>query len=177
MTIELRDTLRLPCGATLPNRLAKAAMSEALGTMDARVTPKLVKVYERWAQGGIGLSITGNVMIDRRALAEPGNVVIEDERDLELLTAWARAGQSAGGQVWVQINHPGKQTPKGLNKETVSPSAVPFRKDLQMMFGTPRELREDEILDIIRRWGEAARICKKAGFNGVQIHEIGRAHV
>lgn len=170
MTIELRDTLRLPCGATLPNRLAKAAMSEALGTMDARVTPKLVKVYERWAQGGIGLSITGNVMIDRRALAEPGNVVIEDERDLELLTAWARAGQSAGGQVWVQINHPGKQTPKGLNKETVSPSAVPFRKDLQMMFGTPRELREDEILDIIRRWGEAARICKKAGFNGVQIH-------
>ena len=75
MTIELRDTLRLPCGATLPNRLAKAAMSEGLGTPDNHMTEGLIRVYERWAEGGIGLNITGNIMIDRRARAEPGAAV------------------------------------------------------------------------------------------------------
>lgn len=170
MNIELKDSLTLPCGATLPNRLVKAAMSEALGTRDNRMTPGLVQVYKRWAQGGIGLNITGNVMIDRRARAEPGNIVIEDERDMPLLKEWAKAGQSNGGKIWVQINHPGKQCPKAMNKETVAPSAIPFRKDLQMMFGTPRELTEDEIYDIIARWGNAARIFKEAGFDGIQIH-------
>ncbi|HEX4843827.1 MAG TPA: NADH:flavin oxidoreductase/NADH oxidase family protein, partial [Limnobacter sp.] len=170
MRIELRDPLTLPCGATLPNRLVKAAMSEALGTTDNRATPQLVRVYERWTAGGIGLNITGNVMIDRRARAEPGNVVIEDERDMPQLQAWAKAGQQQGSKIWVQINHPGKQSPKGMNKETVSPSAIPFRKDLQMMFGTPRALEEHEILDLIARWGRTAKICKDAGFDGVQIH-------
>lgn len=170
MSIELRQALSLPCGKQLPNRLVKAAMSEALGDSGNRVTPELVRLYERWAAGGIGLNITGNVMIDRRARAEPGNVVIEDDKDLPMLKAWAKAGQSKGGKIWVQINHPGKQCPKGMNKETVSPSAIAFRKDLQMMFATPRALTEAEILDIIRRWGYTAKVCKEAGFDGVQIH-------
>lgn len=170
MTSQLREPLTLPCGATLPNRLVKAAMSEGLGTRDNRMTPGLVQVYKRWGAGGIGMNITGNIMIDRRARAEPGNIVIEDERDLPLLQEWAKAGQAGGSKIWVQINHPGKQCPKAMNKETVAPSAIPFRKDLQMMFGTPRELTEAEIEGLIKRYGEAARICKKAGFDGVQIH-------
>jgi oxidoreductase, FMN-binding len=44
-----------------------------------------VNLYKKWANGGTGLLITGNVMIDRQALGEPGNVVIEDERDMEML--------------------------------------------------------------------------------------------
>lgn len=168
--IQLSTPLTLPCGATIPNRLVKAAMSEALGTLDNRMTEGLVRVYQRWAQGGIGLNITGNVMIDRRARAEPGNIVIEDDRDMPLLKEWAKAGQSKGNKIWVQINHPGKQCPKAMNKETVSPSAIPFRKDLQMMFGTPRALTETEIFNLIERWGRAAKICKDAGFDGVQIH-------
>jgi 2,4-dienoyl-CoA reductase-like NADH-dependent reductase (Old Yellow Enzyme family) len=71
--------LRLPNGSVLRNRLAKAAMSETLGSYDNRPTPKLVELYRRWAASGIGLLITGNVMIDRRALGEPGNVVVADE--------------------------------------------------------------------------------------------------
>ncbi len=170
MTNLLRSPLTLPCGATLPNRLVKAAMSEALGTRDNRITPGLVQVYRRWAAGGIGMNITGNVMIDHRARAEPGNVVVEDDRDMAMLREWAKAGQINGSKIWVQLNHPGKQCPKGMNKETVSPSAIPFRKDLQMMFGTPRALTEAEILDLIQRWGKAAKVFKDAGFDGVQIH-------
>lgn len=166
----LGQAFSLATGAPVKNRLIKSALSEALGTTDNRVTQGLVRLYERWADGGIGMLVTGNVMIDRRALGEPNNVVIEDERDLALLTAWANAGTKNGTQLWMQINHPGKQSPKGLNAYNVAPSAIPFGAQFAPFFATPRELSDDDIVDIIRRFGRTAAIAKKAGFSGVQIH-------
>ncbi len=166
----LNQPLRLPNGSELRNRLAKAAMSETLATYDNRPTPELVELYRRWAASGIALLITGNVMIDRRALGEPGNVAIEDETDLPMLQRWARAATDQGAAIWAQLNHPGKQSPKGLNHENIAPSAIPFREDLATFFATPREATAAEIEDIIQRFGRSAVICKKAGFRGVQIH-------
>jgi len=166
----LGQSFRLPNGTVIPNRLVKSAMSEALGTPSGSPDERLVRLYARLADGGIGLSITGNVMIDHRALGEPGNVIVEDERDLAMLKRWAEAGKRNGGQLWMQLNHPGKQAPRGLNKETVSPSAIPFRTELATYFATPRELQPAEIEDIIKRFGVSAAVAKKAGFTGVQIH-------
>jgi 2,4-dienoyl-CoA reductase-like NADH-dependent reductase (Old Yellow Enzyme family) len=137
---------------------------------DGAPKPDLAALYGTWAKGGIGICVTGNVMIDHRALGEPGNVIIEDETHLAALQKWAKAATQNNTQCWVQLNHPGKQAPKGLNKETVSPSAVPFRKDMQAFFPTPRELTEPEIQDLIQRFANAAAIVQKAGFTGVQIH-------
>ena len=166
----LTQELHLPNGSKLPNRLAKASMSEALATYDNRPTDLLVDLYERWAKSGIGMLLTGNVMIDRRALGEPGNVVIEDESDLTVLKQWATGVTEHGSTLWVQLNHPGKQSPKGLNISNLSPSAVPFRADMAAFFETPREATTAEVLEIIQRFGRSAAICKKAGFSGVQIH-------
>ncbi|MFU5616546.1 NADH:flavin oxidoreductase/NADH oxidase family protein [Pseudomonas aeruginosa] len=166
----LNERLRLPNGSVLRNRLAKAAMSEALGTYDNRPTLDLVQLYRRWAATGLGLIVTGNVMIDRRALGEPGNVVIEDEADLPVLRQWAQTATEQGADIWVQLNHPGKQSTKGLNAYNLSPSAVPFREDMAAFFETPREATTSEIQDIIERFGRSAAICKKAGFSGVEIH-------
>ncbi|TAM09776.1 MAG: NADH:flavin oxidoreductase/NADH oxidase family protein [Nevskiaceae bacterium] len=166
----LARPLTLPNGTVLANRIAKSAMSEALGSWTNHVTPQLPRLYERWARSGPGLLITGNVMIDRRALGEPGNVVLEDDADLPLLRQWAHAASDHGVALWMQLNHPGKQSPKGLNRDPVAPSAIPFRKDLQAFFDAPRELRVDEIHDLILRFGRAAEIAREAGFGGVQIH-------
>ncbi len=166
----LNQTLTLPNGTVLRNRLAKAAMSETLATYDNRPTPELVQLYRRWASSGLGLILTGNVMIDRRALGEPGNVAIEDETDLPFLKQWAQAATGQGVAIWAQLNHPGKQSAKGLNAFNLAPSAVPFREDMAKLFETPREATPAEIQDIIERFGLSAAICKKAGFGGVQIH-------
>ena len=166
----LIEPLQLPNGILLRNRLAKSAMSEALGTYDNHPTSQLVTLYQRWAQSGIGLLFSGNVMIDRRALGEPGNVVIEDESDLPILKQWAEAATNHGAALWVQLNHPGKQSPKGLNVTNLSPSAIPFREDMTAFFETPREATNAEIEEIIQRFGRSAAIVKKAGFSGVQIH-------
>jgi 2,4-dienoyl-CoA reductase-like NADH-dependent reductase (Old Yellow Enzyme family) len=166
----LSRPLTLKNGSVIKNRVAKSAMSEALGNTRHQPTVNLETLYRRWALGGTGLLITGNVMIDRRALGEPGNVVVENEENLELLTKWAEAGKVTGASIWMQINHPGKQCPDGLNVETVAPSAIPFEPSLQRFFATPRELTDGEIVDIIARFGRSAEIAKRAGFSGVQIH-------
>jgi 2,4-dienoyl-CoA reductase-like NADH-dependent reductase (Old Yellow Enzyme family) len=167
---QLTQPFTLGNGVVIKNRLAKSAMSEALAQQSGAPTPALERLYQRWAEGGIGLCITGNVMIDRRALGEPGNVVIEDERDLPALSRWAAAGTRNNTRLWMQINHPGKQSPRGLNRETVAPSAIPFRADLARMFATPRALTEGEIDELIQRYARTAAVAKAAGFSGVQIH-------
>jgi 2,4-dienoyl-CoA reductase-like NADH-dependent reductase (Old Yellow Enzyme family) len=166
----LANPLQLPNGAIIKNRFFKSAMSEALATIDNNPTQSLVTLYETWAKGGTGLVMTGNVMIDRRALGEPGNVVIEDERDLDILEKWAQAGTKNGTDLWIQLNHPGKQSPKVVSKEPVAPSAIPLSGSIGKFFNKPRALTVKEIKGLILRFGNAAKIAKKAGFTGVQIH-------
>ncbi|MBS1216798.1 MAG: NADH:flavin oxidoreductase/NADH oxidase family protein [Proteobacteria bacterium] len=70
----------------------------------------------------------------------------------------------------MQLNHPGKQSPRGLNRETVAPSAIPFRSELARFFNVPRALTAAEIEALVERFAGAAAVAKKAGFTGVQIH-------
>ena len=157
-------------GTTFKNRIIKGAMSEALANTAGEPNHLHLGLYEAWAKGGLGCAITGNVMVDFRAKNEPGVVVIETERDLAKLKQWADIGKKHGMVQLIQLSHPGRQCPKGLNKETVAPSAVPFSAMLATTFATPRELTETEILEIIQRFATSAAICEKAGFEGVQLH-------
>lgn len=166
----LGQPLTLTNGAILKNRFAKSAMSETLGNAEGAPTPLLSSLYRAWARGGTGLLITGNVMIDSRYLGEPNNVVFEDERFLPAISDWARAATENNTHTWVQLNHPGKQSPNMLSKEPIAPSAIPLRKELKNFFNQPRAMTEDEILEQVERFGRAAAVAKKAGFTGVQIH-------
>ena len=161
--IQIRNT-------TFKNRVIKGAMSEALANTAGEPNHLHLGLYEAWAKGGLGCAITGNVMVDARAKNEPGVVIVETERDLAKLKQWADLGKQHGMVQLIQLSHPGRQCPKGLNKETVAPSAVPFSAMLATTFATPRALREDEILDLIQRFATSAAICEKAGFEGVQLH-------
>ena len=165
---SLHDPLPLPCGQVLPNRIMKAAMSEALADSGNSPDARLERLYRTWSQGGYGLLVTGNVMVDRTQLGEPGNVVIEDDRDLDALTRWAKSAHDAGVPIWVQLNHPGRQSnPLAVGHIPVAPSAVPMNLPGSP---TPRELTSPEIEDIIERFVTAAAVCETAGFDGVQVH-------
>lgn len=165
------EPFTLPCGARAKNRFFKAAMSEALAGGDGRVpVARMERLYGAWAEGGAGVIVTGNVMIDRRAISEPGNVVLEDRSDLEGFSRWARAGRARNAQLWMQLNHPGKQAPANLNAETVAPSAIGYTAEMKAVFRTPRALTGDEIRAIVERFATSAAIAREAGFSGVQIH-------
>ncbi len=167
----LESKVTLPNGSVLQNRIAKSAMSENMGTLKNAPTKNLIKAYEVWAKGEAGLLITGNVMIDSRAIGEPRNVVVEDHSNFELLQAWAKTVEGTGTHIWPQINHPGRQAFAHINKKVVAPSAVSTKMSgLSSLFKEPTSLTEEEIWDIIKRFGNTAKIMQEAGFSGCQIH-------
>ena len=169
---KLAEPFDLPCGATLPNRISKAAMTEGLATPNGRPTPELERLYGIWSDGGAGMLLTGNVMIDRDHLERPGNVVIDAEPDADMaarLKSWAQAGTRAGNHLWAQISHGGRQTQKLVNPNPKSAS------DVQLalpggQFAKPTPLTKAEIEDLVSRWAIAAKALQDAGFTGVQIH-------
>jgi len=172
LLMPLNQPLTLPCGAVVPNRLTKAAMTEGLAEPGGRVGERILRLYERWAGGGIGLQITGNIMVDRRYRERPANIVVDGEQDdgaMQGLSAWARAAQSGGGKVIGQISHAGRQSPKAIAPEPVGPSAVAVKLP-GGLFGMPRALRVDEIQDVIERFACTAGVLCDAGFDGVQVH-------
>jgi 2,4-dienoyl-CoA reductase-like NADH-dependent reductase (Old Yellow Enzyme family) len=172
MSIDLATPLTLPCGAVLPNRLAKGAMTEGLATADGRPTPELETLYTRWSLGGAGMHLTGNVQIDRNHLERPGNVVIDAEPDAAMkaaLASWAKDGTQGGHHLWMQISHAGRQTMAIVNPHPKAPSAVKLGMP-GGQFGEPVALDEAEILDLIARFAIAAGAAQDAGFTGVQIH-------
>jgi 2,4-dienoyl-CoA reductase-like NADH-dependent reductase (Old Yellow Enzyme family) len=159
--------------ATSSNRFLKSAMSEVLAVQGEHLpTDDHLRVYRRWAAGGTGVLMSGNVMIDRTALGEPGNVVLEDDSYLDRFKAWAMAVHEANPETkfWMQINHPGKQSPKFLTPAPVAPSAIALGKGLEASFATPRSLTDEEVRALIKRYATTAGLAKEAGFDGVQIH-------
>lgn len=165
------EALQLPNGQVISNRIAKAAMEENMAQVNQAPSEALMRLYQAWAEGEPGLILTGNVMIDRRAMTGPGGVVLEDERHLDEFRRWAAIGRAKGAQFWVQLNHPGRQTMANLGQQAMAPSAVPL--DLggfSNMFAQPKAMTEKDIQDVISRFATSARLAEKAGFSGAQIH-------
>lgn len=168
----LGSPLTLPCGAVLRNRLAKAAMTEGLAEIFGRPTPELDRLYGIWSDGGAGLLLSGNILIDADHLERPGNVIIDHQPDDEMTAAlkrWTAAATRGGNHFWAQISHAGRQTMKAVNPHPSAPSAVKLGLP-GGQFGMPVPLSEEEILKLIGRFGQAARVCRETGFTGVQIH-------
>jgi 2,4-dienoyl-CoA reductase-like NADH-dependent reductase (Old Yellow Enzyme family) len=171
----LATPLALPCGARLPNRLVKAAMTEGLADAWLRATPAHEALYRTWSEGGAGLLLTGNVQVDRFDLERPANVAIDrseprtyDAEARRRLAAWARAGTARGNHLWMQIAHAGRQSPRYVTGRPAAPS--PVQLDLLGNYATPRALGEAEILDLIGRFAHAAAVARETGFTGVQVH-------
>lgn len=168
----IETPLQLACGAVLPNRLAKAAMTEGLADPRGRPTPELERLYAVWGRGGCGLLLSGNVLIDADHLERPGNVIIDTPPDAAMIAAlrrWAGAAKGGGAQFWAQISHAGRQTMKPVNPRPSAPSAVKVGLP-GGQFGEPVPPTEPDIAELICRFAQAALACRDGGFDGVQIH-------
>ena len=172
MSNPLSQSLRLPSGAILANRLVKAAMSEGMADANNHSTPRLEALYRRWARSGAGLLLSGNIQVDRWHLERPGNIVIDDDSGQEQLARLAAAGTSEGAHFWAQLSHTGRQVQDAINTSPLAPSSV----DIDVMrgagfsFATPREMTEEQIQQAIGQFAFAARKVREAGFTGVSLH-------
>ncbi len=160
---SLGDPLRLPCGSVLKNRIAKAAMSDSLGDGRGDATEAQARLYARWARGGVGLSIIGEVQGDARYPKKPGNLVVDASSDVVALGALAEAGSREGSMLWAQLGHAGALADSALATGR-GPSALDigdFHCDA---------LSADDIAALPERFAQTASTLKTLGFGGVQIH-------
>ena len=171
MTI-LKDKITLPCGAQIKNRICKAAMTERIAFADNYTNQRHLNLYKKWAEGDIGILLTGNVQVDKNHLEGPANVCIEEDtyaEQLPLLRKWAEEGTKDNTHLWMQISHAGRQTPGEINSSPKAPSSVQL-KIPGRNYGVPSALSTEEINEIIKKFTFVAKIARETGFTGIQIH-------
>ncbi|KAI1303816.1 NADH:flavin oxidoreductase/NADH oxidase [Xylaria venustula] len=170
-------------GRTAPNRFLKGAMTERLSSWDPKDLSKrgipsqeLINVYRRWGEGGLGLILTGNIMLYADQLEAPGNPIIpqdapfEGERFERFKELGAQA-KAHGSLIVGQLSHPGRQVPEQVQPHPVSASDVQLEGTVMgMNFAKPRALEKSEIKDIVGSFAHAAEFLHKAGYDGVQLH-------
>ncbi|MEY6563510.1 NADH:flavin oxidoreductase/NADH oxidase family protein [Streptomyces sp. PGLac3x] len=171
MTNQLFSPLHLRSGQVLKNRTAKAAMEENMAGAGQLPDKQLFALYRRWAAGGTGLLITGNVMVHAEALTGPAGVVLDEHAPLKPFTEWAEAGKSGGGALWMQINHPGRQVASGMPGVVWGPSDVGVSLGKHSSrFGRPTAMTARQIEETVARYAVTARRAEEAGFDGVEVH-------
>ncbi|MGA5219738.1 NADH:flavin oxidoreductase/NADH oxidase family protein [Streptomyces cinereoruber] len=171
MTSELFTPLPLRSGQVLKNRIAKAAMEENMAGTGQLPDEQLFTLYRRWAAGGTGLLITGNVMVHAEALTGPAGVVLDEHAPLEPFVEWAKAGKSGGGAIWMQINHPGRQVASDMPGVVWGPTDIGVSLGKHSSrFGKPTAMTAQQIEETVARYAVTAQRAEKAGFDGVEVH-------
>lgn len=95
----LTNSLALPCGVSVPNRICKAAMTEGLATPEGLPSKELNRLYGLWSDGGAGILLSGNIQVDPDHLERPGNVIVAgkpNEAMQSALARWASVGTRNG---------------------------------------------------------------------------------
>lgn len=170
------NPLILPNGQIFENRLCKAAMEENMAEPGQVPGDALFNLYTAWGKGAPGLILTGNVMVDPKALTGPGGVVLQKNTlgqgdNRARFERWSAAAKSGGSKVWMQISHPGRQVYKSQGTEAVSASATKVEMaGAEKMFDTARMLEGAEIKAMIARFADTAVAAEECGFDGVEIH-------
>ena len=159
----LFDPLELPCGVILKNRIVKSAMSDSLGDGTGHPTPEQVNLYRQWADGGLAVAIIGEVQGTGGFAEKPGNLVLNDDADLDRFRDLATQGSSNGAALWLQLGHAG-----ALAYPPTSHPKGPSALDLPGL--RCAALTADEIVRLPAEFARTARLARQTGFGGVQIH-------
>lgn len=160
---SLFTPLTLPNGQVLKNRIIKSAMSDSLADGRGNPTPEQIRLYERWAHGGLAASIVGEVQGDHRYPEKPGNLVLGEGGDLAAFRELARRGSAGGAHLWLQLGHAGALSHLPISRPK-GPSEITF-PDFRSEAMSPAEIRA-----IPDGFAETARRAAEQGFGGVQIH-------
>lgn len=159
----LFEPLTLPCGVTLKNRLVKSAMSDSLGDGTGHPSSEQIRLYERWADGGVAVAIIGEVQGSPHFAEKPGNLVLNDAADLKRFKTLARQGGQNDTQLWLQLGHAGALA--------YAPTSSPKGPSALSLPGLSCEgLTADEIDQLPTEFARTARLAQHAGFGGVQVH-------
>ena len=159
----LQSSLELPCGTILKNRLAKSPMSDSLADGEGNPSEAQIRLYERWAEGGVALSFIGEVQVDSRYPEKPGNLVLGTHSDQDSLQQLTDRALIDGAHLWAQLGHAG-----ALSHLPISQPKGPSLIDVEGLLCAGMAV--DEVHELPDKYARAASHAKSVGFSGIQIH-------
>ena len=159
----LRSSLELPCGTVLKNRLAKSAISDSLGNGEGDPTEDQIRLYERWAEGGVAVSIIGEVQGDPRYPEKPGNLVFGAYTDQQAIRSLVSRAAIEGAHLWPQLGHAG-----ALSHLPISQPKGPSALDIEGL--QCAGMSDEDIQELPHMYARTAAYAQNAGFGGVHIH-------
>ena len=152
----------------LPNRFVHSATYEGMAKETGEVSDELIKRYEKLAKGGVGLIITGYMYVHPTGRAFPHQTGIHSDDMIPGLKKLTDTVHQEGGKIAFQLAHAGRQTTRGLIGQT--PLGPSSRGRDPVNFVKPKEMTEDEIMEIVKAFGAAAKRAVEAGADGIQLH-------
>lgn len=153
----------------LKNRIVMPAMGTGFASSTGEASDEIIKYYEARARGGCGLIITEVTRVDEdTGIATSNQLCATDGKHIPRLTRLADAVHRYDTKIFLQLHHPGRETPSHLlhGKQIVAPSPIPC----SVIGETPRELTTEECDALVKKFISAAYIAKAAGIDGVELH-------
>ena len=153
----------------IPNRFVRSATYYALSDQDGFISNGSIELMKSLAEGEIGLIFTGYAFVSKHGQVFPDMNGIDRDEHIPIYRKMTRAVHQQNGKIAMQIAHGGVQATHAAkgSGDYIAVSSAGVHPD----FGrSPRELTEDDIDQIIKDFGQAARRVEDAGFDGVQIH-------
>ncbi|KAH7344786.1 hypothetical protein B0J17DRAFT_636836 [Rhizoctonia solani] len=182
------DSISLPCGRELQNCFVKAAMYEAMANFGGGPpNQQHYELYSKWAAGGWGMIVTGNVQVCPSHLTLGRDITLpRNAAEMESFKRWAHSmklSSNSGAVAIMQLSHAGRQSPRflgGRNPWTPpsAPSAQPMtpregiisRLVFSLLFQRPHPLDTIEIETVISAFVSGAAVAHESGFDGIQLH-------
>lgn len=153
---------------TMKNRVMMTPMGTNYAGQNGEINEKHIKYYEQRAKGGTGL-----IMVENASVSSPegsnGTTQLKIDHDSYIpgLYNLTETVHKYGTCIGIQINHAGASAMSSrTGMQPVSASNIPSKDGGEI----PRPLEVEEIYDIVKKYGEAAKRAQIAGFDAVEIH-------
>ncbi len=153
---------------TMKNRIMMTPMGTNYGEQSGEMSFLHINYYEQRARGGTGLIMVENANVDY-PLGSNGTTQLRIDHDnyLPRLFKLTETVHKHGACIGIQINHAGASAQSARTQmQPVSASDIPSKAGGEI----PRPLEKEEILQIVKKYGQAAKRAQAAGFDTVEIH-------
>ncbi len=156
------------------NRIVMSSAITNMAAPDGSVSEQMIAYYTARGRGGAGIVNTGYNFICQRGRAGKYQMSTADDANIpsmQRLTDSFHAAAPQGSNIGAQLCHAGRQATRdttGMPPEAPSPIVGPlptgYTKDV------PEEMSVKRIAEVVDEFAQAARRCKTAGFDLVEIH-------
>lgn len=152
---------------TVKNRFVVPPMGNNFANTDGTMSEQSVAYYRERAKGGFGLITIEATVVHKGAKGGPRKPCLYDDSTIESFKNVVDACHAEGAKVSVQLQNAG---PEGNAKNAGAPITAATSIPAACGRDIPRELSTEEVYELVKGYGEAAKRAMKAGVDAVEIH-------